>query len=533
MAKRPELTPADAQRIIEQRKKQDPCLYVKPSPTQEKFYKSPALYRLLTGQNQGGKTFWVCLELAKMLRGLHEHRPWFGPVKSLVLCKSRKQAAEIFGPYLLKGSGAAGQADQYPMIPAYEIAHVGWNSVGVKVPIKVELKNGSEILFAWSGMAAADELVQGLKVDVVVIDEDACDRQLMDELLPRLLIAQSNEAKKWSGCIMWSATGIRSNDVFHEFREKSLSPDWIDYAMFTLVGENPSVSASATARLAENLSPEQRRIRVEAIATGHNIVSIFNWEDHRHVAPSDYEPGPYDNLWASVDPGWRNYFAIMVAAISREQPRLLRVVRFFAHRKLTIEQNLEILAEYLNGRFLVGLTCDHSGGVITEKGSGKSVMWQIEEAMSKMGIVSRMGVLARHNRRDHGIPMVQRALDEGRIICNPTSEGCGLFRQMMIAYQKKPETAFSGLGNVKDKNTEGPDCMRYLVVREPVWDDYGPNIARGTVHQDPIERLEAIPEEVLTPEMRKHRDWLQLSIRRLEEMEPRERRLATGTFHLG
>jgi hypothetical protein len=153
--------------------------------------------------------------------------------------------------------------------------------------------------------------------------------------------------------------------------------------------------------------------------------------------------------------------------------------------------------------------------------------------MGKLGIVSKLGVLARHNRRDHGIPMVQRALDDGRIICNPTSEGCGLFRQMMIAYQKKPETAFSGLGNVKDKNTEGPDTIRYLVVREPVWDEYEPNIARGDARRDPVEQLQAIPEDALSPEMRLHRARLEQSIRRIEAMQPAERGLPTGHFTLG
>jgi hypothetical protein len=286
-------------------------------------------------------------------------------------------------------------------------------------------------------------------------------------------------------------------------------------------------------RLGDNLSEDQRRIRVEGSATGLDYVSIFNWDDARHVAKEDYEPGPYDNIWASIDPGWRNYFGILVAAIRREQPRRIHIVRFFAHRRETVRENLQYLAEYLAGRFLVGVTVDHSGGVITEKGSGKSMLYQIEEALGELGVQTRMGVLARHNRRDHGIPVVQRALDEDRVIVNPTSEGCGLFRQMMIAYQKKPETSFSGMGNVRDKNTEGPDTIRYLAVREPVWDDYGINIANGS-KLGPVELLQAIPDEVLTADERTHKERLELSMRRMAENQPAgDREMPTGTFNLG
>lgn len=483
-------TQADLEAIItaekERRRLQDPLVQYKPGPTQLRCYQSPALYRMIGGPNQNGKTFHACIEGAGMARGCHPYRPWFGPTKGIILCMSRQQAAEVFAKYLIKGSDGKGRADEFPMLPPHEIEHIGWNSVGIRVPIKITLKNKSEVFFYWTGMSDGDVRIAGMQFDWALIDEAAGTKQLLNELMMRMIVAQSDVGRPWAGCIIWAATGAIFNEAYDDFRDKCMDPRQPDYELFDLQrGENPALSKEMLDRMATSIGERESAIRIEGKSTRGSDILVYGeqFDVHRHVRADDYQIQPSDNLWISYDPGVDHPTGILCAAISRDAPRRIRCVRFFCERRMTLDYEVQFIADWLRGRPLEGLVYDPAARKTDKLSHGESVFTQLWKKLTESGVHVHRGLLQGRNRHKDGIAKTRQYLDpdpfnknaQPLVEMNPSENtGCPRLRYQLMKYRGNEQMAFTGVGGIHKVDDEGPDCLRYLICAMPAYNPETP-----------------------------------------------------------
>lgn len=496
------LTPAQAVRLREWRRARDPLVHYTPTVTQNACFQSPALYRLILGGNQSGKTQHAVTETAAMARGLHPYRPSFGAMKILVVAPSRSQLAGIWGKRLLVECEMPGEIGKYPLIPKWEVERVDWNqSPFGKYPGKITLKNGTEIFFAIAGDQHSWERIQGFSFDAIVRDEAVGNSRLAAELMMRLAKAQSNPDRPWSGCILWSATPTLVNDEFEEFRARCEGGIEGHELFFIHANENPAVTMEVRNRLRASMSEEEAAIRIDGTGSALGGLRIYpQIRKDLHVLSADYVPTPTDNLWVSYDPGVAHPTGILISALAKDQPRLVRCVRFFNHKRMTLDYDVECLKHFLRGRPIECLMYDPAARK-AEKATGKTVILQFEEKLRAAGIKITRGTMRAYNRHEPGIALVRHYLapsakrgatgattyEAPMVVFNPSQEsGCRLGLQQMMSYQSHEAGKVTGEGGVVKKNDEFPDCLRYLLCARPAWVDRGSNPPLWETGQGPI-----------------------------------------------
>lgn len=535
-ARKPRLRPEQIQAAIarlEAQAKFDPVRVYKPGPTCARCAASPKYFRLLNGANQTGKTNHAVWETAAMARGIHPHKAWYGPVKILVVVPSRQQAVMVWGHRLLTRCEMPGEIGQHPYIPAQEVKKVWYNYSGAgKAPGRIELVNGSEIIFAWSGDAKMWERIQGMMVDYIVRDEAVGSDKLSPELVMRLVTKRSTTP--WGGGCLWVGTPTLENEEYDEYQKRCREgkPDYEEF--FIHASENPAVSMSVRESVRDTMSDEEAAVRIDGGTSAGAVLRIYrnHWKDERHLANVDYEPGDSDNLWISFDPGIGHPAGILCAAIAPDTPTLLRVVRFYCHRNQSLEYHVRCMSEWLDGRALEGLVVDPKA--FTRESSGKSIVTQIEEMMGQPDppLRSHRGIIKGRNGHWETInqvmewlsPVTGNDLAPSRILCNRDTPGMGLFRWQMLEYKGREATKYTGPHGVVKKKDEGPDCLRYLVSVDPTYEPRGPNPRRGRVLRPATpEGLEAADAARLSPELLRHRELLRISAQRIEQMQREDR----------
>lgn len=525
MAKAAAVTPAKAAAILAERRLKDPCYQFRRTTTQEAFHRSRARFRMLSGGNRSGKTATSLVELAALVRGLHPHRPWFGPVIAMVFCVSRQQAAMVVQRKLLVASEIPGVMHDQPMIPSYEInwEESGSIKVGFRVYYVVALKNGSLIYFSWADSEETAKRIQGVKADIIYIDEAAGDRNLVVECLNRLKDSITANRGGWSGCMWWGATGTMINEGFEEYRNRCMNPMEPDWEYFQIrAGENPAVSAEANELVGGFMTEEEKAIRLAGDSTAGELVQIYGrqWRDDRHLHKPDYEPSPEDNLWLGYDPGMDHPTGLMIAAINRDAPLTLNVVWYLDHFRKTMDEDAAALAAYLRGRRLAGVVYDTVMNNTDKRGA--STLTLMQESFAAAGITPLCGYFAASKRHAQGIALVRHYLDPDpyhdtvppliRVNASEAS-GCQKVRYQLLAYRGREATRFTGKGGVVKKDDEAPDVLRYLVMKRPAWNkDWA---CLGFTHINPSTPGPPIPLPSQPPEdMTPYQRQLQLSRQR-------------------
>jgi hypothetical protein len=547
-------TPEQALRQLRKLQATDPVLAFKPGPTQALCTTSPAHNRLIEGHNQSGKTTYGAWDTAAILRGIHPSRPWYGPVRGIILVQSRMQAAQVAGRYLLGQSCLPGELGRKPFIPAGEIAHVRYTTVGFRVPIEILMKNGCTAAFAWAGTDATWKRVQGTQFDFAWLDEDAGTEDLMAEIHRSLLVStsqgQGGIKGPWAGSILWSATPTVSSAAMTAFRRLCVEQE-PDYEYFRIrQGENPSISVKAMESYAKALSDDQREVRVNDDGmTAAGLLQVYRdqWDEDRLVFDRTYEPTPQDNIWLAMDPGGAGTAShptgMLWAAISPNAPRQLKIFRYVETKRQTLDQNLLDVQTHLRGRTLEGFVVDPASLKIESR--GKSVYTQILEVMDQYKIVSQRGVMMGRNRHWDGIQRVMRYLKpldgEPLVQMFKQGEGIPLAIQEMREYQGRPSTRYTGEGGVVKKFDEFPDALRYLISKEPAYAKRGPNLPTWehlAKESKPL-RAELPTFEDRPPMTDEMRSRLELSAKRHKEFQAQfgrpgsaMRRMGIGTLRI-
>ena len=496
--------PEKLRRLVKAMEKLDPVKNFKPTPTQQKFLESKTYNKLLTAGGRAGKTTTALIELAMLARNIHPFKkPLPFPIKIIVFSISRQQAAMVTQRKLFEASEICGPdglptlSGNHPMIPAHEIEELNAIKQGFRTVYECRMKNGNIIYFAWSDSPQTWKRIQGVKAQYIYIDEAAGNKKLLIEMRKRVSDSQKPE-NDWAGIITWGATGTEINDAFEDFRNRCLDPKELDYELFHLKpGENPSYSKEAMERLASTMTEEEQRVHISGDSTVASLVQIYvkQWDDARHMRHVDYTPGPTDNLWVTYDPGVDHPTGMAIAAITREEPITLNFVKFWNHKGQSIKYDVECLVRWLRGRKIAGFTYDAAAST-KEKGSGESVIWQLQKEMLDRQIAPLAGFYKPKKSHWVGISSTRHYLDPDpndktkqpyiRLNCSEES-GCQLARYQMVKYRGKEETQFTGEGGVVKKEDEFPDICRYLVMTRPAYNPaWACGSGDGTVDQPPV-----------------------------------------------
>ncbi len=559
------LSPEEAQAILEELQSRCPVrafINNLATVTQKEILQRSSTYTLVTSSNQGGKTTTAVVDCAAVLRGIHPFKPWCGPVKVLIVVPSRVQAAGIWGQRLtvkseirhtiMSKANVEVNLAEVPLIPQGEIADIRMTHAPQgDYPGFIKLKNGSEARIALSGDPNGWQRLQGMPFDMIYRDEAVGNQDLSDELLPRLVVAQTSvqQGKRpWGGEMLWVATSTLVNDEFEAYKERCENGapghgiHWIN------PNENPAVSMEVRTAMLGNMSEDAGKIRMLGTADAIDDVLIFRnqLDAKRHRLVDVYEPSPQDNIWIGWDPGWDHPYGLVFAAISPNNPQQLIVWKTVIERKKTIDHTANIIASTLDGRMAEAFVFDPASKK-TEHSRGESLAYQMEKLFEQMGIKSHRGILYGRNRYEDTLPAMQRYLDPtpddkkadplikiaGDSPENPT--GCDRAWEQLLKYRRKPNVRSDRGYNIHRKDDELVDVIRYIISRVPFWCRREPNIARHTSlsHASVILAPEpTAPDKLLiTPDMSKD---MQIHIARLRESSRLiEDRFSDGVQRLG
>jgi hypothetical protein len=449
--------------------------------------KSDLPFLAINGTNQGGKTTVQCVDIAHYMKGSHPFQPNYDEQTIVVVVNSRAQAATVFGRYFLKESCLHGPAKKTPFFTEDEV-DVQWDRT-VQPPypkVITHKETGSEVHMILSGAAKVATRFRGRQIDRCYIDEDACNQELFDEILPRLLVALSDESRPGGGRIIWGVTEVSINEAMSAFMDRCRDPENETHEMFTLLPEDSkAVTQEARDIIASSMSEKARRIRNEGTASAKDFVTIYPClrDRMRFVRDEPYVPTDKDNYWIAYDPGVDHPSGILIAAQNAAEPYRLNLLRFICQTRMSLSYEIDLIREWLSGRRLSGFIVDPCGGGRTEKGLGKSVKQQIAERIwDSHWWIDKPFFPKPNPRHDAGISLVREYLEPDGggppliSVDKPTQDnGLDVFLSQMINYRGNESKHFTGPDGVIKKNDEAPDCIRYLCMVKPRWVDHGVN----------------------------------------------------------
>ena len=534
--------------ILKVRGKTDPCCGMVLTPTQQKANESTARYQAVRGVNRGGKTAYSAWKLSRVARRLPNNKTTQVNGVYIVFAPSRSQITDPWAKKLVQASEVKGELFNHPFIPEHEILHKRYtHGAGEPTLSLIELKNGNKIFFTLSGDKNIWKRIEGKGCILgVVIDESAGNPALLAEIMVRLLDANSNEQvnrEAGGAWLLWAATQTKKSPAFEQFLSicQSDAEEHKDYEAFTLLpGENPAIDQAEREKLAIILSEDDYKIRMEGHGSAATAMSLYpQWDDARNYTKPDcpYVSKDDDNLWVGYDPG-THYTGIIIAAINRAYPLRLNVVKVWQPQRTTLEFDVRLIRDWLQGRKLEGWVYDQAARKV-DKASGKSVLGVLNEITQRHGydIHIHRGFMKGTSFYEKSVPLVRRYLkcepgDSGHptnvIVNGDVDSGGPLLRYQIMncaytekAYEMKEENIVKGDDHVSD-------TLRYLISRQPCFVDRGMNPklwGEGTAGIDPDAHVEKFEKGTMADKILEPRQIIarQGAERRLRMMAKRQR----------
>jgi hypothetical protein len=401
-----------------------------------------------------------------------------------------------------------GPAGNEPMIPPSEVAEYGEVKHGFRFYYDVTLRNGSKIHFTWSDDPKTKRRIQGVRADMVYVDENSGDEELIIELWKRLLDVQSDPSKgPWGGGFVWGATGTTINPTFETFREACLSEPPKQYHEGFIIppGETGAISKEAHERLASVLTEDQRRIHIDGTATSTDLVRIFakQWNDHRHMLKEDYQVKSEDNLVLGYDPGIIHPTGMILFAISPQSPLRHIAVKCWLHAGRSLEYDMECLDAYLLGRRLRAIVYDYKAN--ERQKYAEPLVVSMRKLLKERDLMPHNDYLVAGDKRHYiGIQTFRRYLDPDHFdktvppllsVCPSYESGGQMLRSQVISYRGKESTKFTGPGGVIKKDDDLLDPARYVFRCGMTYDERFVCGKRTKAVEEP---LSTRPESLLT-----------------------------------
>lgn len=505
------IDPKKAKEALARRRRVDPVWWFfnkaddPHSMKQKQILEGEGLFKAIKAGNRAGKSAVLGLDLAATLRNCHPYRQKpQRPLQTVFFCMSRQQAITVWKRKLLeicelKGPFVPRSIMTAPMLSRRYIKTISWDHTpSGKVPKFIEMKNGNTLLMAWSGTKSQEDILQGPAFDFAWMDEGACSDKLLNEVYGRLKDAWSDPMVPGYGGILWSATMTSDRyEGYQRFLEDCQNPDKPEWQLYELNAEDNPASTELSNDLARSAwGEDEAKMRMLGM-TAIDRLAVYPQFTERHVLKEDYQPGLYDSIYVTYDPGLRNKTGLGLWCFTKDEPNVAKLWRWWEFTGTTLSQEMDVLCQVLDGRAIEAFIADPAAKRRTKTGSGFiSTIEMISEEMEKRGYkegitekirqgflttrdnAEEMGSINGHNA---GINDCRTSLERGLLKISPSWESGGrLAIQRLKAYQfKEPQSIYQGIGTVKAKNSEFPDCWRYLVRWKAKWFDRGPNPPSG------------------------------------------------------
>ena len=487
------LTPEDAQRMLEERRKLDPCYQYKPIPAFQAVATSLEPNQCLECANQMGKSSLLQWTAACLARGIHPTRPSYGPTRGLVIVPKRSHAVD-WGSRLTKRSSLAGSLahlGDMPYIPSWEIEHITpahGSNMGA-YPAKILLKDGSEVFFALSGDDRSWKTIEGWTFDWIIRDEFAGSENMGVTIGRGLLAVRSNATKPHGGLYLWATTSTDPNEEWETFRDAAKAGA-AGHAYFTahFAESDDYVSVVERNKWAANMSEEQRAVR--AFGGSSAATSLFIYRRHideyaeRLLLHVPYQPLPSDNLVLCYDPGWRDPCGILCGYIPKARPNTIILTSFLHYRHGTRLDHVQSIREWADGRLITWFICDPA--IQKTESNGVSFFITFCEDLESSKVKTHGAPIKGRNRNEDGIPLVEDYLLEKvpgqSILFDMTGEGIpdAVNQLRQYRYRQNNDGTVSKITYVsKTQRDEACDTIKYLCSRRPTWMDMGDQLRTG------------------------------------------------------
>ena len=487
-------------------------------PSHLAYLKSDKLYRCIDSGNRSGKTTCIQVDCVYKLLGKHPFAPNFPNRRILVIITRSDQAASVWGDRLLKKCGLPGAVGKLPWVDRHYVKKITWqrSQKHGRYPGKIEFINGSEYYMALAGDPDSWLALEGMPFDDIYRDEAAGTTNLSDELEARLWDAQSASErgeKPGAGGVHWGATRTKDNSEHAAFMKRCQS-GLSDHGYFYFPSEeNASVSQSVREKAKERMSAEAHAVRAMGIGSTVDRVKIYSpcWVKDIHEVRERYRIRPDDNLWIGFDPGWRDKCGILGAAVSRDEPRHLKLIYWSSYKFGGYDHAVQDMKRWLDGRTATRLVCD-SQMHASKQDTGETYYTVFDGLLKAHGVKLHSDPLWAKPRIEDSIPSVQKALqnhghdydpmwnsitvytgeqDGDPLTGNP---GTAAFVAELLDYRWRVDREGNVLRETVQKNIEAADCLRYMVYQAPQWMDYGEQHAL-------TETVTGLPESPIDPDV--------------------------------
>lgn len=474
--------------------------HYKPSPNQLAFHQDCQPNKLTIGGSRSGKTTANIVEVCWLAMGIHPYKENAKePLSILILSLTRQNASQVTQRKMFESCELPGPIGAKPFLPESELMPGEHTPLRVGFPTyyRVKLMNNTVIEWAWSDDPASFIKVQGAKRHIILLDEARCDRKLFLELTKRLADARSEAerglAPSWYGMLLWGATGTGDggdDGTFDSFRQRCMDAHPGHSYFLLKPGETGAIDAKVTAQMRSIMSEEEQAIHIDGTSTAGGAQRVYpQFTEERHCLPTDYEPGPQDNLWLGLDPGWNHPTGLVIFAITPKRPMTKIAVRCWKHRHQTVDYDIACLDHYLRGRQLAGVVYDWNTNAGSKQGAGQTMLQEYKEKMIALGMYPIAGFFRGKKNNEKGIPLVALHLDpdhydksvEPRLLVNPSqASGCSLLKEEFYKYRGRPETRFRGPMGIVKKWDDLMDPLKYVCC-ERAANSYNPVWACGPV----------------------------------------------------
>lgn len=474
----------------------DPLRLYQPTPHALEFHRADVPERLALGSNRGGKTLAACVEFAWAVRGLHPYIQYPKENgRAIIVGKDGKQLGQVLYRKLFRAGAFKMIPDEetglyrvyepwrdesrvhlckpsLPLIPHRMVADVAWENRAEDVPHLIKLRNGWELIF----VSSQGTPPQGLDVDIVMFDEEireiSRENDWYAEMSARLVDRR--------GRFLWSATPQSATMRLFELHERALDEQneenpRIREFMFR-IADNPYISEEDKLTFIKKFAndPESYRVRVEGqfLLTTFRVYQNFNMETHGvpwFQIPKDW------CRYMVVDPGYAHTGCVFFA-IPPDESRVYVYDELFIDR-CTAQEFARQLKPKLEGQNIEEFIIDLHGSRKTES-SGKTIAEQYSEEMEHFGCWSISTGSEFIQIGDEGwtapgtlkaeVQQVRSWLwerEEGKPPKLAVLHGAApKFVEQMTKYRNKKDKPDEP---EQKKYAEGPDCLRYLVLRDP------------------------------------------------------------------
>lgn len=323
------------------------------------------------------------------------------------------------------------------------------NSLGVVV--RLDVKNGSRIHFM---SANQDDIsFEAATLDWAAFDEPL-RRSIYDSTRRGLLRA--------SGSLWWSFTPLTEEWIFNELWEPAIKGDRLDIGAFIMStwdnceDNGGFLPKEAITNWEEDLTVNERDARIYGqykCLTGR-IYTQF--DEEKHVLPSDFEIPALWPIWEGVDPHPAKPHAWIQVAISPDGELIIMDEIF---QQIGISDLAEKIAEkrkiesgdLFTQRRVLGCMLDTPGKIRGWDGESSPL-----QLLAAKGI--RTTIPSKVNNKDNWIQTIQYLLDIGKI---KVKANCTRTRKEFSMYRKNK------FGEIVKEYDDMMDLLGYIVMQSP------------------------------------------------------------------